>query len=123
MQERPSDLSIGPELRKPSREFDALLETIVGLAAANMVVIETLHEHRVLDRRHFAHAFGRVLDRLAPELRGGMVEHTLRDLRDRCMNVRADGLTDLQAWLERLHKGDHTGEHAGDHEGGHEPSP
>lgn len=93
--------------RAPSREFDALLETIVGLAAANMVVIETLHEHRVLDRRHFAHAFGRVLDRLAPELRGGMVEYALKDLRDRCMNVRAGGMTDLQVWLARLQKGDH----------------
>ena len=127
MHERRSDPSIGEDLRKPSREFDALLETIVGLAAANMVVIETLHEHRVLDRRHFAHAFARVLDRLAPELRGGMVEHTLRDLRDRCMNVRAGGLADLQAWLARLHRGDHPGDFrgdaAGEPEGGHEPSP
>ena len=119
MHERRSDPSIGADLREPSREFDALLETIVGLAAANMVVIETLHEHRVLDRRHFAHAFGRVLDRLAPELRGGLVEHTLRDLRDRCMNVRAGGLSDLQAWLARLQRGDYKG----DNEGGHEPNP
>ena len=119
MQERRRDDSIGADLRNGSREFDALLETIVGLAAANMVVIETLHEHRVLDRRHFAHAFGRVLDRLSPELRGGMVEHTLRDLRDRCMNVRAGGLSDLQEWLARLQGGDHKG----DHEEGHEPGP
>ena len=119
-QERRSDPPVGEGLRNPSsREFDALLETIIGLAAANMVVIETLHEHRVLDRRHFAHAFARVLDRLAPELRGGMVEHTLRDLRDRCMNVRGGGLTDLQAWLARLHKGEPTGAR----EGGHEPIP
>jgi len=103
--ERHSDPAIEAGLRNPSREFDALLETIVGLAAANMVVIETLHEHRVLDRRHFAHAFGRVLDRLSPELRGGMVEHTLRDLRDRCMNVRAGGLADRSAWLARLQGG------------------
>jgi len=123
-QERLSDQPVGEDSRNPSsREFDALLETIIGLAAANMVVIETLHEHRVLDRRHFAHAFARVLDRLAPELRGGMVEHTLRDLRDRCMNVRGGGLTDLQAWLARLHKGEHLGEHPGEREGGHEPIP
>ena len=96
------------DLRERSREFDTLLETIVGLAAANMVIIETLHEHRVLDRRHFAHAFARVLDRLAPELRGGMVERTLQDLRDRCMNVRGGALSDLQAWLGQLQaeKGD-----------------
>ena len=118
--ERRSDPAGGTDLRNPSREFDALLETIVGLAAANMVVIETLHEHRVLDRRHFAHAFGRVLDRLAPELRGGMVEHTLRDLRDRCMNVRAGGLADLQAWLARLQGSEHDN---GEREEGHEPSP
>jgi hypothetical protein len=93
--------------RDRTREFEALLETIVGLAAANMVVIETLHEHRVLDKRHFAHAYARVLDRLSPELRGGMVEYTLRDLRDRCMNVRGSALSDLQQWLGRLQKGDH----------------
>jgi len=47
-QERRSDQPVGEGLRNPSsREFDALLETIIGLAAANMVVIETLHEHRV----------------------------------------------------------------------------
>lgn len=102
-------MSAPPEsLRDPAREreFAALLETIVGLAAANMVVIETLHEHRVLDRRHFAHAYGRVLDRLSPELRGGMVEYTLRDLRDRCMNVRTGSLSDLQQWLRRMQKGE-----------------
>jgi hypothetical protein len=92
--------------RDPAKEFDTLLETLVGLAVANMVVIETLHEHRVLDKRHFAHAYARVLDRLAPELRGGMIEYALRDLRDRCMNVRTGSLSDLQQWLGRLQKGD-----------------
>jgi hypothetical protein len=82
-------------------DFDALLETLAGLAAANVVLIETLHEHGVLDKTHFAHAFGRALDGLAPEHRGGMIEHTLRNLRDRCMNLRA-GDADAQAWLQRL---------------------
>ena len=83
------------------REFDALLETLAGLAAANMVLVETLHEHRVLDKTHFAHAFGRALDGLSPEHRGGMVEHVLRNLRDRCMNLRA-GDADAQEWLRKL---------------------
>lgn len=89
------------------KEFETLLETIVGLAAANIVVIETLHEHRVLDKRHFAHAYARALDTLAQELRGGMVERTLLDLRDRCMNVRGGGLSDARDWLERLQQGEH----------------
>jgi hypothetical protein len=89
-------------LRAESRQFDALLETIAGLAAANMVVIETLHQHRMLDKRHFAHAFGRALDTLAPELRGTMTEHTLRNLRDRCLNVPAGGEPDGLAWVRRL---------------------
>ncbi|HET7197159.1 MAG TPA: hypothetical protein VFI86_00710 [Burkholderiales bacterium] len=82
-------------------EFDSLLETLAGLAAANVVLIETLHEHGVLDKRHFAHAFARALDGLAPEHRGGMIEHTLKNLRDRCMNLRA-GEADAHEWLERL---------------------
>ena len=83
------------------RDFETLLETLAGLAAANVVMIETLHEHGVMDKRHFAHAFARALDGLAPEHRGGMVEHTLKNLRDRCMNLRA-GDRDAQQWLQQL---------------------
>ena len=82
-------------------EFEALLETLAGLAAANMVLVETLHEHRVLDKTHFAHAFGRALDGRSPEHRGGMIEHVLKNLRDRCMNLRA-GDSDAHEWLRKL---------------------
>ena len=84
------------------REFEALLETLAGLAAANIVLVETLHEHGVLDKTHFAHAFGRALDGLSPEHRRGMVEHVLKNLRDRCMNLRAGGDSDAHAWLKDL---------------------
>lgn len=87
---------------KPAGEFDALLETLAGLAAANIVLVETLHEHRVLDKTHFAHAFARALDGLAPEHRGGMIEQVLQNMRDRCMNLAAQGDSDAQAWLARL---------------------
>ena len=83
-------------------EFDALLETVAGLAAANIVLVETLHEHGVLDKTHFAHAFGRALYGLAPEHRGGMIEHVLQNMRDRCMNLQREGGSDVQAWLARL---------------------
>ena len=84
-----------------SREFDALLESLAGLAAANIVMVETLHEHGVIDKTHFAHAFARALDGLAPEHRGGMIEHVLQNLRDRCMNLRA-GDSDAHEWLRKL---------------------
>ncbi len=84
-------------------EFDSLLDTLAGLAAANIVMIETLHERGVVDKTHFAHAFGRALDTLAPEHRGGMVELTLKNLRDRCMNLPGGGApSDAQAWLKTL---------------------
>ena len=79
----------------------SLVDTLAGLAAANVVLIETLHEHRVIDKTHFAHAFARALDGLAPEHRGGMVEQVLRNLRDRCMNLRA-GESDAQEWLRSI---------------------
>ena len=82
-------------------QFEALLEALAGLAAANIVLVETLHEHGVLDKTHFAHAFGRALDGLSPEHRGGMVEHVLKNLRDRCMNLRA-GDAAAQDWLKKL---------------------
>jgi hypothetical protein len=56
----------------------------------------------VIDKMHFAHAFGRAIDGLAPELRGGMVESTLHNLRDRCMNLPASGASDAQQWLRGL---------------------
>jgi len=84
-------------------EFESLLETIAGLAAANIVMIETLHEHGVVDKTHFAHAFGRALDGLDAEHRGGMIELTLRNLRDRCMNLPGGGArSDAQQWLDSL---------------------
>jgi hypothetical protein len=84
------------------KEFDTLLETLAGLAAANIVLVETLHERGVVDKSHFAHAFGRALDTLAPEHRGGMIEHVLRNLRDRCMNLPARGSSDAREWLDRI---------------------
>ena len=84
------------------REFDTLLETVAGLAAANIVMVETLHERGVVDKSHFAHAFGRALDTLAPEHRGGMIEHVLKNLRDRCMNLPPRGESDAREWLDRL---------------------
>ena len=66
-------------------------------------MVETLHEHGVIDKSHFAHAFGRALDTLAPEHRGGLIEHTLRNLRDRCMNLPPGG-SDAEEWLGRLLK-------------------
>ena len=85
-------------MNEPDR---ALIDTLAGLAAANVVLIETLHEHHVIDKTHFAHAFGRALDGLAPEHRGGMIEQVLRNLRDRCMNLRA-GESDAQEWLRGI---------------------
>jgi len=88
-----------------STEFDSLLDTIAGLAAANIVMIETLHEQGIVDKTHFAHAFARALDTLAPEHRGGMVELTLRNLRDRCMNLPAGvAPSDAHEWLRSLSK-------------------
>lgn len=83
-------------------DFDVLLETLAGLAAVNIVLIETLHERGLVDKTHFAHAFGRALDGLAPEHRGGMVEEVLHNMRDRCMNLPGGGDPDVRAWLKRL---------------------
>jgi len=89
-----------------TREFDSLLEALAGLAAANIVIVETLHEHGVVDKTHFAHAFARALDTLAPEHRGGMIEQVLRNMRDRCMNLPAGEPSDAKAWLKRVLEAD-----------------
>jgi hypothetical protein len=85
-----------------SKEFESLLETMAGLAAANIVLIETLHEKGVVDKTHFAHAFARALDTLAPEHRGGMIEHVLVNMRDRCMNLPAGRSSDARDWLNEI---------------------
>ncbi|OGA59993.1 MAG: hypothetical protein A3G81_26170 [Betaproteobacteria bacterium RIFCSPLOWO2_12_FULL_65_14] len=56
----------------------------------------------MIDKSHFAHAFARALDTLAPEHRGGMIEQVLQNLRDRCMNLPARGTSEAQEWLEKL---------------------
>jgi hypothetical protein len=86
----------------PDPEFESLLGALAGLAAANIVLIETLHERGVVDKTHFAHAFARALDTLAPEHRGGMIEHVLRNMRDRCMNLPAGAPSDAREWLRQL---------------------
>jgi len=95
------------------KEFDTLLETLAGLAAANIVLVETLHEHGVIDKTHFAHAFGRALDTLAPEHRGGMIEQVLRNLR-RCMNLPPRGPSDAREWLDKLLSSHATQDRPGD---------
>jgi hypothetical protein len=89
-----------------NREFDSLLETLAGLAAANVVLIETLHEKGIVDKTHFAHAFARALDTLAPEHRGGMIEQVLRNMRDRCMNLPAGEPSDAKTWLKKVLEAD-----------------
>ncbi len=84
------------------QRFEALLEAIAGVAAANLVVIETLHEHKVLDRMHFAHAFARALDRLAPEFRDGLTEATLTSMKERCMNLEPGGAAGVREWLRAV---------------------
>ncbi|HEU5178153.1 MAG TPA: hypothetical protein VFU24_11940, partial [Burkholderiales bacterium] len=56
----------------------------------------------VIDKTHFAHAFGRALDTLAPEHRGGMIEHVLRNMRDRCMNLPAGAPSDAREWIRQF---------------------
>jgi len=90
---------------RQERQFDTLLEALAGLAAANIVLVETLHERGVLDKSHCAHAFARALDTLAPEHRGGMIEHVLRNLRDRCMNLPPRGASDAREWLDKILSG------------------
>jgi hypothetical protein len=85
-----------------SREFDSLLETLAGLAAANIVLIETLHEQGAVDKTHFAHAFARALDTLSPEHRGTMIEHVLVNMRDRCMNLPAGAASGAREWLNEI---------------------
>jgi hypothetical protein len=88
--------------RRVSREFDSVVETVAGLAAANIVIVETLHEHGIIDKTHFAHAFARALDTLAPEHRGSMIELVLRNMRDRCMNLPAGEHSDAQEWIKQF---------------------
>ena len=66
------------------------------------MLIETLHERGVVDKTHFAHAFARALDTLAPEHRGGMIEHVLRNMRDRCMNLPRGRAVRRPEWLRQF---------------------
>ena len=75
-------------MRDTASPTRTLIETLAGLAAANVVMVETLHEHQVSTRRTSRTPSRARSTALAPEHRGGMIEHVLRNLRDRCMNLR-----------------------------------
>jgi len=77
-------------------------ETPGQMREALSAIADACQERGVVDKSHFAHAFGRALDTLAPEHRGGMIEHVLQNLRDRCMNLPPRGESDAREWLDRL---------------------
>ena len=45
-----------------------VITIISAMTVAQIVTINTLHAEGIVDRKHFAHAFARAIDALAPNL-------------------------------------------------------
>lgn len=77
-------------------------EASTALLAAIVVLMETLHKHRVIDRKHFAHAFASALDNLEPELRTPVIVACLNNLKNSAIgDPDADTKGTVSALLKR----------------------
>jgi hypothetical protein len=80
-----------------------LIEQIVSaLIVAQIVTVNTLHAQGILDRKHFAHAFARAIDMLAPNPRNQLLVVILQVIKSACMQSGAGEQTDVRAWLRGM---------------------
>jgi RNA-binding protein YhbY len=88
---------------KPNGLNVEVIEQIVSaLTVAQIVTVNTLHAQGVIDRKHFAHAFARAIDALAPNPKNQLLVVILQVVKNACMQSGAEEATDLQAWLRGL---------------------
>jgi hypothetical protein len=77
-------------------------QLVSALTVAQIVTVNTLHAQGVIDRKHFAHAFARAIDALAPNPRNRLLVVILQVVKNACMQYGAGEATGAQEWLRGL---------------------
>jgi len=88
----------------PSHEARAeVIEQIIStLTVAQIVTVNTLHAEGIVDRKHFAHAFARAIDALAPNPRNTLLVAILQVLKSAAMQSADGAPADTRAWPHKL---------------------
>jgi hypothetical protein len=92
----------------PSRgpSVEVIEQIISALTVAQIVTVNTLHTEGVINRKHFAHAFARAIDALAPNPRNQLLVAILQIVKGAAMQSSNGEQADTQAWLRKLLDGE-----------------
>jgi len=92
----------------PSRapSVEVIEQIISAMTVAQIVTVNTLHAAGLVDRKHFAHAFARAIDALAPNPRNSLLIAILHVIKNAAMQSGPGEQTDAQAWLRKLLEGE-----------------
>jgi len=88
----------------PSRgpSVEVIEQIISALTVAQIVTVNTLHAEGVIDRKHFAHAFARAIDALAPNPRNQLLVAILQVVKSAAMQSGNGEQADTREWLRKL---------------------
>ena len=77
-------------------------QIISAVVVAQIVTVNTLHGQAVIERRHFAHAFARVIDALAANPNNRLLIAILQVIKNSHMQTGQGEQPDIQAWIRTL---------------------
>lgn len=86
--------------REPRAEV--IEQIISAMTVAQIVTINTLHAEGIVDRKHFAHAFSRAIDALAPNPRNALLVAILQVIKGAAMHSGDGEPPDTRALLHKL---------------------
>jgi len=86
--------------REPRAEV--IEQIISALTVAQIVTVNTLHAEGIIDRKHFAHAFARAIDALAPNPRNTLLVAILQVMKSAAMHSGDGEPADTREWLHKL---------------------
>jgi len=86
--------------REPRAEV--IEQIISAMTVAQIVTVNTLHAEGIVDRKHFAHAFARAIDALAPNPRNALLVAILQVIKGAAMQSGNGESADARAWLHKI---------------------
>jgi hypothetical protein len=88
------------------QSIEVIEQIISALTVGQIVTVNTLHAHGIIDRKHFAHAFARAIDTLSQNPRNRLLIAILQVMKNAAMPSSGAEQADTQAWLRKLLDGD-----------------
>lgn len=85
---------------------EVIEQIISAFTVAQIVAVSTLHAEGVIDKKHFAHAFARAIDALAPNPRNQLLVAILQVIKMAAMQSGSGEPAETRAWLRKLLEGE-----------------